>query len=449
MKNWILDYRHYVLSRYYQVKLLYYFIFHTQEIISLLLSPMLLWLLLIPLQHVLSYDGCDGFEWLRCGDTCSTPEKVCTCGDQSSTLQDYLQQFDWCCITSGSNCSTNGNGDITCPTGTRQSLTKPCQGNCNHWPKQTWTIGYREFIFCDYSLNVTSGQCLKQNKYGDNKYDCWDRSDEQPFKEKEELSASLLTKISECKDAEGNPGFKCSLWRGKCLPKAVWCIPNSPFSCPEELGAYTTSEPTVCGDYQFWSGHTCWYKGYGDGKRCTGRGSGQCVHKEADQEYARRFCEDKSDQVFTKNSSCPSYSLQTSPYCSAELKKYCIEMSYTNETYWYYCLSCFDPAKCVSSCAPSTLEVNYSATLQPYCQLVCDRNKTSYDDQICSFCLGIEPGCEACNNQEYFQCEESGQCVHQDLRCDMHPQCRFGEDEKGCLQEYKDKGFVREEALYQ
>ena len=37
--------------------------------------------------------------------------------------------------------------------------------------------------------------------------------------------------------------------------------------------------------------------------------------------------------------------------------------------------------------------------------------------------------CSACTDPSYFQCPQSKQCVHPQLRCDGHPQCLFGEDE--------------------
>ena len=42
-----------------------------------------------------------------------------------------------------------------------------------------------------------------------------------------------------------------------------------------------------------------------------------------------------------------------------------------------------------------------------------------------------KPGsnCLACTNENYFTCKQSGVCIHEDLRCDGHPQCKHGEDE--------------------
>ena len=39
------------------------------------------------------------------------------------------------------------------------------------------------------------------------------------------------------------------------------------------------------------------------------------------------------------------------------------------------------------------------------------------------------PNCQACSNRNYYRCLKSQVCIHEDLLCDGHPQCQFGEDE--------------------
>ena len=61
------------------------------------------------------------------------------------------------------------------------------------------------------------------------------------------------------------------------------------------------------------------------------------------------------------------------------------------------------------------------------------------DPHLCKdSCKVPSPGCKACENPEYFQCIQSGQCIHPDLVCDLHPQCTNGEDEDFlmCKEEY-------------
>merc|ERR1719158_2785541 len=63
----------------------------------------------------------------------------------------------------------------------------------------------------------------------------------------------------------------------------------------------------------------------------------------------------------------------------------------------------------------------------------------------------VTPGinCSACTNPEYYMCSKSPQCIHPTLRCNLSPDCDYGEDEEGCFLEYKTKGLVRPEATFQ
>ena len=58
--------------------------------------------------------------------------------------------------------------------------------------------------------------------------------------------------------------------------------------------------------------------------------------------------------------------------------------------------------------------------------------------------------CDACTNPAYFNCTESGKCLHPELECDGHPQCPHGEDEKleTCHQKYIDGKIVSLFASY-
>ena len=63
-----------------------------------------------------------------------------------------------------------------------------------------------------------------------------------------------------------------------------------------------------------------------------------------------------------------------------------------------------------------------------------------------SSCAIKSRDCVACTNEDYYKCEVSGQCVHPALRCDGHRQCKYGEDEENCFEEYKNN--ARKEATY-
>jgi hypothetical protein len=39
-------------------------------------------------------------------------------------------------------------------------------------------------------------------------------------------------------------------------------------------------------------------------------------------------------------------------------------------------------------------------------------------------------------------------CLHPALRCDEHPQCDAGEDEKDCREDYIAKGYISEQDTY-
>ena len=59
----------------------------------------------------------------------------------------------------------------------------------------------------------------------------------------------------------------------------------------------------------------------------------------------------------------------------------------------------------------------------------------------------------------WFMCKQTGKCIHNTTRCDMHPHpdCLYenedgemvAEDEEGCLEEYKRKGLVAKSANFQ
>ena len=54
-----------------------------------------------------------------------------------------------------------------------------------------------------------------------------------------------------------------------------------------------------------------------------------------------------------------------------------------------------------------------------------------------SSCAIKSEDCVACTNEDYYKCKQSNQCVHPSLRCDGHEQCKKGEDEENCFEEYK------------
>ena len=74
-------------------------------------------------------------------------------------------------------------------------------------------------------------------------------------------------------------------------------------------------------------------------------------------------------------------------------------------------------------------------------------NEEIIDPNYCQNSCAIKSrDCVACTNEDYYQCKVSGQCVHPALRCDGHRQCKYGEDEENCFEEYKNN--ARKEATY-
>ena len=55
-----------------------------------------------------------------------------------------------------------------------------------------------------------------------------------------------------------------------------------------------------------------------------------------------------------------------------------------------------------------------------------------------------------CNTTE-FRCIKNGAhvCLNPHLRCDQHPQCDGGEDEEGCEEEYRQRGYMSSLATYE
>ena len=155
-----------------------------------------------------------------------------------------------------------------------------------------------------------------------------------------------------------------------------WCRPEEPYPCSEVLGDIKTQDPVMCSNYTFWSGRSCYYPPYGEGKRCTGSNSGMCVYPDTTNGEVYRYCADKSDQVHTVNTLCPAFSVDEKPHCTAELKQKCDKYNEYSDywsDYWSNCLSCFDPSNCTGSCAipsPIPLVANYSMDLHQHCRLV-------------------------------------------------------------------------------
>ena len=140
-------------------------------------------------------------------------------------------------------------------------------------------------------------------------------------------------------------------------------------SCPNELRSLLSQDPMLCANSTFWLKQPC-TSVLGNGKRCKGRNSGQCVYPLTSYDYVTsRRCEDKSDNVHTLNAKCPSYLIEEHPHCQKEVDKYCRDTEYKSYwDYWESCLSCYDPGNCTGSCEIPRISGSYSSVTHPHCR---------------------------------------------------------------------------------
>ena len=103
------------------------------------------------------------------------------------------------------------------------------------------------------------------------------------------------------------------------------------------------------------------------------------------------------------------------------------------------CHYCVDPQNCTG------LGTDHPNITLPH---LCPPDYVADPTNCTGSCLSPGPSCPACTNPGYFHYEKSGVCVHPILRCDMHPQCQYGEDEDDCQEEYRRRGLIPEEATF-
>ena len=332
---------------------------------------------------VTAADGC-GWGQSKCGDKCieGGEYSYCHCGNDTLTIPGH-SNHDWLCCAPTGTCTETEWGNVTCPSGTVQSLTQPCLGKCNYWPDDPFNA-FRSYKMCNATVNMdiqNNTQCVWESKFENNEYDCLDRSDEKTLNVKKS-EIKVFSNLTTCEfqdEYSVGPGLSCSDYPSSCLPYSRWCIPEEPFKCPKELGTILSQDPDLCSNYTFWSDRPCYFTGHGEGKRCTGSNSGQCVFPQSSYGDVKRSCADKSDQVHSVNTTCPVFLEDDHPHCSEELWQYCSFSEYSGkykvysgyDQYWSDCLSCFDPSNCAGSCAipsPTSVPANYSRDLHQHCR---------------------------------------------------------------------------------
>ena len=248
----------------------------------------------------------------------------------------------------------------------------------------------------------TTSKLLLNNQ----QFDKIDRSDEEKALAD---SSSLDIDISEFKICDANSPYyseSCNdgiLCGSTCRGNDQWCEKDNVFvdPCETENGIVSNLDERICGNPLLWRKVVC------TGIRCRGRNMfcSQPWYTKNEDLQSQSTCDDKSDQVFYSGLTCRQHFQMYKNYHDL---KFCSEDKLSP---WllppYYCGEWKE--QWLSGQNPSFLDPHN-------CQASCDDTR-----------LGLD--CMACSNPTYFLCPKSGECVHPDLVCDGHPQCKDGEDE--------------------
>ena len=281
----------------------------------------------------------------------------------------------------------------------------------------------------------TTSKLLLNNQ----QFDKIDRSDEEKALAD---SSSLDIDISEFKICDANSPYyseSCNdgiLCGSTCRGNDQWCEKDNVFvdPCETENGIVSNLDERICGNPLLWRKVVC------TGIRCRGRNMfcSQPWYTRIEDLQSQSTCDDKSDQVFYSGLTCRQHSQMYKNYhelkfCSEDklsplkpLPPYCGEF----KEQWLseqIRLSEQDPP-----------ELDIWDILDPHnCRASCNDTK-----------LGLD--CMACTNETYHMCPKSGECVHPDLVCDGHPQCKDGEDEnlELCYQKYIANKIVKPYASF-
>ena len=187
---------------------------------------------------VTAADGC-GWGQSKCGDKCieGGEYSYCHCGNDTLTIPGH-SNHDWLCCAPTGTCTETEWGNVTCPSGTVQSLTQPCLGKCNDWPDDVSNT-HRSYKMCNVTVNMDiQKSCVSASKFPNNEYDCLDISDKEHFEQtkKDRKEIPVFSNLTTCDYHDGwtleGPGLSCSDYDSSCLPYSQWCTPEESFSCP-------------------------------------------------------------------------------------------------------------------------------------------------------------------------------------------------------------------------
>lgn len=431
--------------------------------------------------NVRSRDSCENWGEYLCGDLCINQHASCYCGDK--VLQGFLgDRENYCCIPPSEDrqvCYQDQDGAGHCRVG-RKLLTgapsEECHGRCfNEYQNYNRTrLGERARYRCDDGQCASVGrmcrdgyaacldrsdlkectetvqcshttsshsqpslgpryahtECQYERDENNGEYDNIGRGDERSLTALVLSSPVNYTELQPCTTAEGQPGLTCG---EKCKEKIAWCRGGVRQSdtCTTATTQFSTSDATLCSNTTFWAAVSCnVMESDGEiqafGRRCSAA-SQHCYYpwysKNTEdfrhiESHMLPTCHDYSDRIFHINTSC-NITAYVEEYCAKVCSgtnrlKHCKEEICQNKTVWISNQTdrfILDPHNCQSSCQDPSR------------------------------------GCDACTNtEEYFNCSESGVCIHRDLLCDGHRHCEHGEDEdyEKCLPTYIKHGVIRE-----
>ena len=285
--------------------------------------------------------------------------------------------------------------------------------------------------------------CRNNYKIDDGKFDSIDRLDESQVRAAQSPLDLNITLFTPCFfnddsyiDGFNKSGVMCGL---SCASSENWCRDdNLIFPCDSGSGIITSNDNALCQDPRVWANVTCilYFQGGGvktHGLRCRGQNM-RCIYpwytwySGEPSPYVLPQCPDKSDQVFNSSLTCKHHLQQ---HLDFHTEKFCNEK--------YPVLEDWKSVQSKLICSNKTQWLLSNKTFlgwtryEPF-----DMNLYSDPHSCQSSCSDPGPACMACTNSSYFQCPQSGQCVHPDLVCDGHPQCIQGEDEdlSMCYEKY-------------
>ena len=403
----------------------------------------------------------------KCGSECLYFDDMCNCGGTILSYEKFPTRY--CC--SNANCRWNSDRtNVTCDRGEVLDINTQCQGKCfGDYRTSEYLSYYKSRYTCeegDDCLTMSSmcqGWCsaeiCNENLRCEDiyKFDGQDYYLESPnlMIQSEVIEEHYYCKVDSVQlnkifdrvdrgdevientlmvnDAridysylinctkDGFPGVTCFKSSNKteydvdededCTLLISWCRADSKFSCivnTDNRTKISTDDKRLCGDATYWKYvPTDYYndKGlYGYCQRCSGSSQHLIMpwyrYYNGEPSYSQaQNCEDLSDQVHKAGSPCPNktdfLNIHRDLWCSDDRVK--------------------DTAICTNTS---------SWTPHPHILTKLD------DPHFCRLSCEVPgPGCIACENKEYFQCEKSGLCIHPKLRCDGHPQCPGNEDE--------------------